>query len=70
MFFRKLTLARVIKFIQQADDYQVNEIINTLQDRYRKVYPDWEVVFLSLPKNSPEERKNIIDYFLKFENMT
>ena len=69
MFRRKPTLSKVLEFIRQADDSQISTIIQALVSRYGEVYPDWDVTFLSLPKNDPEERKNIIDYFLKFVNM-
>ena len=72
MLKQKTTLPQVLEFIRQADDCQVSEIIHTLVARYKEVYPDWEVVFLSLPKNNPTERKNMIQralYFLDKDNM-
>ena len=65
MFFKKKSLTQVLKFIQQADDGQVSEIIQAIVARYGEVYPDWDVTFLSLPKNNPTERENIIQHFLK-----
>ena len=65
MFRKKLTLAKVLKFIHQADDSQVSDIIQALVSRYKEVHPDWEITFLSLPKNNSTERENIIQYFLK-----
>ena len=66
MFKKKVTLAEVLEFVRQADDCQVNEIIDTLIARYKEVHPDWEVIFLSLPKNNPTERKNMIQSALHF----
>ena len=64
MFRRKPTLSKVLEFIRQADDSQISTIIQALVSRYGEVYPDWDVTFLSLPKNDPEERKNLIQHFL------
>ena len=66
MFEKNVTLPQVLEFIRQADDCQVNEIIHTLSARYKEVHPDWEVTFLSLPKNNPTERKNMIQSALHF----
>ena len=66
MFRKKLTLAKVLKFIHQADNSQVSEIIQALVSRYGEVHPDWDVAFLSLPKNNPAERENMIQSALHF----
>ena len=66
MFKEKITLVQVLEFIRQADDCQVSEIIQGLIARYKEVHPDWEVTFLALPKNDPDERKNVIQGTLHF----
>ena len=65
MFRPKTDLDRVLTFIRKADDRQINEIIQALIARYGEVYPNWDVTFLSLPRNNPEERNNVIQHFLK-----
>ena len=64
MFQQEITLDQVLTYIHQADDLQVNEIIQAIVSRYREVYPDWDITFLSLPRNDPEERNHLIQYFL------
>ena len=64
MFQQEITLDQVLAYIHQTDDLQISEIIQTLVIRYREVYPDWDITFLSLPKNDPDERNNLIRYFL------
>ena len=63
----KMELEQVLEVIQQADDYQINEIINALTERYKRVFPDWEVVFLALPLHDPVQRKQTIEYVLRCE---
>ena len=68
MFRRKPTLAQVLTFIRQSDDTQANEIIHALIARYKEVHPDWDLTFLSLPKNNPTERQNMIQRAIEFLN--
>ena len=60
-------LAGVLDRISHADDIEINEIIQAVIRRYQRVYPGWEVVFLALPKNDPEERKRLLESILAFE---
>ena len=68
MFRRKPTLSQGLTFIQQSDDIQANEIIQGLIARYKKVHPDWDLTFLSLPRNNSAERKEMIQRALEFLN--
>ena len=45
--------ACVLDAISNADDDQMAAIIATVIKRYRKKYPDWEVCFLSYPRDDP-----------------
>lgn len=55
--FKKMpqpTLDEVLLKIEQADDVEISRIIQAIIHRYKAVYPDWEVLFLSLPLKSEE----------------
>ena len=54
------TLFNVLERIEQADDFEINEIIQAVIRRYKLVFPDWEIIFLSLPVQS-EKRKLLLD---------
>ena len=60
-------LSGVMDRIGHADDIEINEIIQAVIRRYQRVYPDWEVVFLALPKNDPVERKRLLETILNIE---
>ena len=62
------SLDQVLTFIHQADDTQINEIIQAVVKRYARVFPDWEVIFLSLPRNNPAKRREMIQSALDFFN--
>ena len=54
-----MTLEDITLFISQADDTQLNEITSALTARYKVLFPDWEVVYLSLPLRDPERREQL-----------
>ena len=56
----KEVLENILERIEQADDFEINEIIQAVIRRYKLVFPDWEIIFLSLPVQS-EERKLLLD---------
>lgn len=41
--------------MEYADDYEIDELLNALHRRYRRLHLDWEVLFIPRPKLSPEE---------------
>lgn len=54
----------LLKRIQKADDKEMNEIIHSILKRYRTVYPDWDVAFLSLPKDDTKKRAALLNAIL------
>ena len=65
MFHRKNTLNDILNYISQADTDQLNEITQAIVQRYGKLSPDWEVAFLSLPKNDPMQRDQMLRSILE-----
>ena len=60
-----MELYQVIRFIHQADDNEINLIIDALTARYRRLYPDWEVIFAALPLNDMEQRRAMLEQALR-----
>ena len=54
-----MEISDVLSYIAQADDGQLNEITSALTARYKVLFPDWEVVYLSLPLRDPERREQL-----------
>ena len=50
----------VLKIIRLAEDTELSKITLEIIARYSILHPDWEIVFLSLPKNDPGERERCI----------
>ena len=45
----KISLDELLLRIEYAEHEEMDPIIDTLQRRYRRLFPDWEVAFLSVP---------------------
>lgn len=60
-WFRKSMLYVLLSRIEKANDLEINEIINAVLRRYKVVYPEWDVVFLSLPSTDAKKRGELLD---------
>ena len=56
--------SRLIDAIGSADDLEMTEIVQAVIRRYSKVFPSEEVVFLSLPRE-PIQRKKQLEIMLE-----
>lgn len=67
--FRKMqaqrAMAKVLKTIEQADDAQIAQIMKAVVHRYGKAFPDWDILFLSIPKE-PTQRRSQLEYMLEY----
>ena len=54
-------MERVVEYIRTADEAQLEQILTATLDRRRQLYPDDELVILSLPKRNLAERHRLID---------
>lgn len=52
-------LETILEAIKQADVCEIYEIVDAAMDAYRAAYPDREIMFLSVPKHDPRERRRI-----------
>ena len=62
-------MQELLDMIEQADDCTMTRIIQKVIGRYGKVFPDQEVVFISLPTEAGEERQRILHDALKMLGM-
>ena len=57
---------KILKFIQEADDTELNQMLNAISERYAVLHPDSGIAFLSWPKGDPEGRKRLLEFALKY----
>ena len=50
----------VLSGISDADSLELSEIAQAVMKRYAALFPEYEVAFLSLPRNDPEKRFEIL----------
>ena len=58
-------ISEVTEIIEGANDHAMTQIIQAVIRRYKVVYPDQEVIFLSLPLGAPEERRMILRHAME-----
>ncbi len=59
--FEKWRTKRLVCAIRKADDMQAVEIVKALIERYQKMDPNVEPVFVILPRDDPDESRRILD---------
>ena len=59
----------ILDQIEQADDDQINMIIEAIINRYASYYPDWEILFLSLHKDSALRKQDLENAFNMLNNL-
>ena len=61
----RVSLEEVITYIEQANDFEINEIMSAVRKRFQTAFPDWEVIYLSCRKDDPAQRRQTLDYLLE-----
>ena len=49
----------MIHFLSCADDAELSRTIDTVNQRYHSLHPDWDIIYLALPQNDPKERERL-----------
>ena len=55
----------VIDRITQAEAGEIQEYVAAAFNRYRQLYPEWDITYMAIPKNDPEDRKRTIQYMIE-----
>jgi hypothetical protein len=51
----------VIRAIEKLDPENMQDVLDAVEKRHRKLYPKWEFVMLSLPKDHREAWTELIE---------
>lgn len=51
----------LIKQIGKMDADTIEKLTDAVFERKRELFPQWDIVYLAMPKNNWEERKRILD---------
>jgi len=59
----------VLKRIEQADDLEINQIMDAVRKWYAVRFPNREILYISCPKNDPIAHKQTMEFILRhFQN--
>ena len=54
-----------VNSLENADEQTLVQAMQQIIKRYSQLHPNWEVCFLSLPKNDPQQRKATLDWIIQ-----
>lgn len=57
-------LLEEIKKLEDYDDLMV--VLKTATARWNALFPDWDIITISAPRNDPEEKKRVIEAAFKY----
>lgn len=55
-----MSRTELIRQIKQAPVEEIGDILQAVMERYRALFPEEEILYLSLPKNDPQERQHLL----------
>ena len=58
---------QALRTIRQADSSELSSIVRCVLDRYRELFADEDVFFLSAPKGDEAERERVMSAALRLE---
>lgn len=60
-------MTKILEEISKMEKYDdLMEILKAATARWNDLFPDWEIVTVSAPRNDPEEKKRLIKLAFKF----
>lgn len=57
-------MQEVIKQIQSLTDYELREVMHTIEKQFAIFHPDWDVIYIAVHKD-PEKRKTELKQILE-----
>ena len=64
-----MPMDEVIRAIESTDKENMQDVLQATMERYRALYPEWEILVVSAPKDANDElSKEILEFIAKIEN--
>ena len=60
-----MELDEMLNEIERADDLAMEKIMEAVRKRFAAAFPDWEVIYLSCPRNNEEEKLKTLNYLIE-----
>lgn len=56
-----MNVDKMNRAIAAAKESELAEMVRVILRRYSELFPEWDVVFLGLPKDDPAERRRVLE---------
>lgn len=60
MAHSSIEIEKILDQIEKANQQDLQEMMDSIQERYAQILPQWDILYLALPKEETDERKNLI----------
>ena len=60
-----MTLRQIEKIVGQVNKEDIDLYVKCALDRYRELFPDWEMFYMAIPKKDPKDRAQTIQYLIE-----
>ena len=60
-------MKHILEKIEQADDFEIREIMDAVERRYAVAYPQWDVFYAAVHKDPALRRKDLEDLVVYIE---
>lgn len=64
----KQKVADVIDQILKLEKAEIDGVLNVLRRRWGELYPEYELVLASVPKNDSQAQKQLLEFAIKMVN--
>lgn len=51
--------------IENASQQELQILMDAIQDRYAQLFPDWDILYMALPKADPQQREHLVNQIIK-----
>ncbi len=58
--------SQFLREIEKMDSTELDAILHAAMERHRVLFPDWEIVYVSLPRNDLEMREKYLKMMMEF----
>lgn len=55
-------------FIKCADAELIETVLDAVYKRKEELFPEWEIIYVALPRKSRDERRGYLEWMLRMES--
>ena len=51
--------------IESASQQELQILMDAIQDRYAQLFPDWDILYMALPKQDSPEKEHLVNQIIE-----